>query len=215
MGQQIAVSCFDAEIAQAQTWSSADAVRILDDIRRAVADRPDDARAAASRLLNLLSMPAASAPRARGGLAPWQKRKIDRYVRDHLTQALPVEQLADQVSLSPSYFHHAFKATFGLSPHAFVTTLRIAAVQEMMRATKEPLSQIALACGFADQSHLCKIFRREMGETPSAWRRSHAADAQIEAAQFAPGHPTSFAAASDALSHFGKGAHATALSTPR
>jgi len=46
--------------------------------------------------------------------------------------------------------------------------------QELMLSTNDPLSQIALACGFADQSHLSKQFRRRLGQTPSVWRRQHA-----------------------------------------
>jgi transcriptional regulator GlxA family with amidase domain len=155
-------------------WSSEEAVRILDDIRRAVTRNPGTAKAQASRLVSLLSLPAAARTEARGGLAPWQMRKIERYVREHLNETLPVEDLADQVSLSASYFHHAFKHSFETSPHVYVTRLRLKSAQAMMRSTAEPLSQIAFACGFADQSHLCKIFRRELGEPPGVWRRRNA-----------------------------------------
>jgi hypothetical protein len=41
-----------------------------------------------------------------------------------------------------------------------------------MRTTREPIGQIAIACGFCDQAHLCKLFRRMTGMTPSAWRRA-------------------------------------------
>jgi len=49
-----------------------------------------------------------------------------------------------------------------------------------MLTTEDPLSQIALACGLADQAHLSKLFRRAVGETPSAWRRRNLTDAQAE-----------------------------------
>ncbi len=49
--------------------------------------------------------------------------------------------------------------------------MRLKRAQEMMLASSEPLSQIALACGFSDQAHLCKAFRRDVGESPNAWRR--------------------------------------------
>lgn len=166
MTHQSAESFFDIK-----AWSCEDAVQILDDIRRAVARSPDDARAAASRLVSLLNLPAAVPAGARGGLAPWQKRKIERFLKEHLSESLRVEHLAGQISLSASYFHHAFKETFGVSPHVFITRLRLEAARAMMLASEEPLSQIAFACGFADQSHLCKIFRRELGEPPGVWRR--------------------------------------------
>jgi AraC-like DNA-binding protein len=170
--QKIEVSPLETGDAQgAQEWSCEAAYSILDDIRRTVLRDPDDAAAATSRLVSLLSLPSLQPADAHGGLAPWQKRKIDRFLKEHIAEPLRIERLAGQLSLSASYFHHAFKETFGVSPHVYITRLRLALVRTMMLATAEPLSQIAFACGFADQSHLCKIFRRELGEPPSIWRR--------------------------------------------
>jgi len=172
MTQQTASASFDAGVAFGpQAWPPDDAVRMLDDIRHAIARSPADARAAASRLVSLLNRPAGQRAVARGGLAPWQKLRIERHVRDHLARPLRVPELAALVSLSPSYFHHAFRATFGTPPHAYVTRARLESARTMMLSTQEPMSQIAFACGFADQSHLCKIFRRVQGEPPAAWRR--------------------------------------------
>jgi AraC-like DNA-binding protein len=156
-------------------------VRMLDDIQRALARSPADARAAALRLVGLLNRSSGQVL-VRGGLAPWQKRKIERYVKDHLPEALQVKELADQVSLSASYFHHAFKETFGTSPHAYIRTKRLESAQAMMVSTDDPLSQIASACGFSDQSHLCKIFGRALGERPGAWRRRNRSGMRTEAA---------------------------------
>jgi AraC-like DNA-binding protein len=130
---------------------------------------------------------AADRPRARGGLAPWQQRKIDRYLRDHLDRAAPLDQLAELVTLSVGHFCRAFKATFGDTPHAYLVRLRLEKAQEMMLATRDPLSQIALATGFADQAHLTKTFRRGVGQTPNAWRRRNLTEAQVEATRQRPG----------------------------
>jgi transcriptional regulator GlxA family with amidase domain len=108
---------------------------------------------------------------ARGGLAPWQRRKLDRFLAANLTRTMRLEELAEQVSLSASYFCRAFKETFGETPHEHIIRQRLLRAQEMMLDTAMPLAQIALACGFADQPHFCKIFRRVTGETPAAWRR--------------------------------------------
>ena len=143
---------------------------------------PQRAYAAAVRLATLLALPAAvGASGARGGLAPWQMRKIDRYLRAHLEDPLRVEELAVQLPLSVSYFCRAFKQSFGATPHAHVMRLRLELAQRLMLTTAEPLSQVALACGLADQAHLSKLFRRALGETPSAWRRRNLTDAQAEA----------------------------------
>jgi AraC family transcriptional regulator len=161
---------------------AAEAVGILENVRQTIESDPAKARAAAIQLVTFLTRsPGGGTASARGGLAPWQKRKIDRYLKDNLGEALYVETIADQVSLSVSHFCRAFKESFGTSPHMYIIRLRLGLAQHMMLATAEPLSQIALACGLADQSHLSRLFRNEIGDTPAAWRKRNLTDAQGEA----------------------------------
>jgi AraC family transcriptional regulator len=162
----------------ADAESSNDPVRILDDICRERARNPDAAFAAVLRLATLLTAADAGAPpSAHGAFAPWQRRKVERYFQESLTQPLRAQELAKRVALSVSHFYRAFKRTFGATPHAHMIRLRLKMAQELMVGTNDPLSQIALACGFADQSHLSKQFRRSLGQTPSAWRRQHFGEA--------------------------------------
>jgi AraC-like DNA-binding protein len=156
---------------------------LVDDVRRAMERNPAAARAAALQLVTFLTPPPAGAEAtgARGGLAPWQKRKVDRYLREHLDRPLRLNEVAEQVTLSVSYFCRAFKESFGTTPHMHMIRLRLELAQHLMLTTDDPLSQIALACGLADQAHLSKLFRNVMGETPSAWRRRNLTVAQAEA----------------------------------
>jgi AraC family transcriptional regulator len=161
---------------------SGEAARVLDEVRRAMERNPEGARVAALRLVTLLTPPAASEwACTRGGLAPWQKRKVDRYLRQRLEDRLRVKDLAQQASLSVSHFCRAFKVSFGTTPHTHINRLRVELAQRLMLTTEDPLSQIALACGMADQAHLSKLFRRGVGETPTAWRRRNLTEAQVEA----------------------------------
>jgi AraC-like DNA-binding protein len=105
---------------------------------------------------------------------------VDCYLRDHLERPLQVQQLAQQVSLSVSHFCRAFKDSFGTTPHIHIIRLRLDRAKQLMLATQDPLSEIALRCGFADQAHLSKLFRRWMGETPNAWRRRNITDPQSD-----------------------------------
>ena len=149
-----------------------EAARMLDDVRSAMMYGPAAARAAVSRLQALLAVSTEhDTADVRGNLVPWQKQRIDRYMRARLGQQLSVTELAAQVSLSVSHFCRAFKGSFGVPPHAHLIRLRIERAQRLMLGTQEPLSQIALACGLADQAHLSKLFRRAMHESPSTWRR--------------------------------------------
>jgi AraC family transcriptional regulator len=160
---------------------------LLDDVRRALECNLEATRAAVSQLVTFLGPAAAAEPAsARGGLAPWQKRKVDRYLKENLDRPVRLNAVAEQVALSVSYFSRAFKETFGTTPHMHMLRLRLELAQKLMLTTEEPLSQIALACGLADQAHLSKLFRRVVGETPSAWRRRNLTDTQAEARSRCP-----------------------------
>jgi AraC family transcriptional regulator len=158
------------------------AAEILDDVRRAMEWNPDHAHALALRLVALLTPPAGVASAgARGGLAPWQKRKVDRYLSEHLGRPLYIKEIASQVSLSVSHFCRAFRESHGTTPHKHILRLRLELAQRLMLTSEDSLSQIALACGMADQSHLSRLFRRGVGETPAAWLRRSLPDAEAEA----------------------------------
>lgn len=113
------------------------------------------------------------AGRLSGGLAPWQQRRVAELIDEHIASPLPVETLAASVKLSRCHFCRAFKKAQGISPHAYIMRRRVRKAQELMLATDEPLVRIALSCGLASQSHLCQIFRRVTGCSPSVWRRLH------------------------------------------
>jgi AraC family transcriptional regulator len=151
---------------------------LVDQLIHAVQQRPQMARTVVVQLVSQLLRQETSAGSARGGLAGWQVRKIDRYLQDNLTEALRVDELAKHVSLSTSHFSRAFSRTFGATPQRHVAHLRLKAAQRMILETDMSLTQISLASGFADRSHLSKAFRRLLGDTPSAWRRRNLAEAR-------------------------------------
>jgi len=150
---------------------------ILEDLRHALTQDRSAAPSAVARLTALLNAQSTGAEvslYARGGFAPWQERRVKAYIAENLDKPVRLENLARIVSLSASHFSRAFKQTIGRSPHVYLVESRIERAKEMMLTTREPLSQIALACGLADQSHLSKMFRRCVGCSPSVWRRVYA-----------------------------------------
>jgi AraC family transcriptional regulator len=106
-----------------------------------------------------------------GGLAPWQAKRIRSYIEDKLDSSIRVTDLAGVLQLSTSHFFRAFRKTFGESPVAYIMQQRIRRAQELMLASRLPLSQVALECGMCDQPHFCRVFRRIVGINPHAWRR--------------------------------------------
>jgi AraC family transcriptional regulator len=111
----------------------------------------------------------------RGRLATWQAKRVIAYINDHLAERILTKELAELVNLSTSHFFRAFRISIGLSPCDYIARRRIEAARERMRLTMEPISQIALAIGFAEQSSFCRTFRRIVGQTPIEWRRENAA----------------------------------------
>jgi AraC-like DNA-binding protein len=113
--------------------------------------------------------------RRRGGLAPWQMNVVRMHIDANLSSSLTVHKLAALTRLSESYFARAFKASFDAPPHAYVLRRRIERAVHLIRTTRDPLSSIALECGLSDQSHLSRMFKLHIGESPAAWRRRHCA----------------------------------------
>jgi AraC family transcriptional regulator len=107
----------------------------------------------------------------RGGLAPWQERRSKELMRDRMEADVSLAELARECRLSRSYFARAFKKTTGESPHRWLVRRRVETAKQMLLQSDTPLSEIALAVGFSDQSHLTKVFARTVGATPGAWRR--------------------------------------------
>lgn len=101
---------------------------------------------------------------------------IERLIEDNITRPLTVARIARLSGMAPRRLGRACKETFGLSPRALIVHVRLAHAKRLMVSTQDSLSQIALACGFADQPHFQNRFRRVTGVTPSAWRRAHRAN---------------------------------------
>jgi AraC family transcriptional regulator len=108
----------------------------------------------------------------RGGLAAWQKRRLTTYIDTHLAERIRIEHLAALLDLSMCHFSRAFRCTFGIPTHEYITRRRIEVAQSLMLTSCESLCTIALHCGMSDQSHFTRVFRRIVGETPHMWRRT-------------------------------------------
>lgn len=126
---------------------------------------------ACALLENAANSRSALPPAIPGGLTSRQIRRIKSYVEDNLDGNISIARLSGVVQLGPSHFRRAFKKSLGISPHTFVVECRIRRAKQLMLETDQPLSEIALQAGFADQAHLTTRFHRVVGQTPAAWRR--------------------------------------------
>jgi AraC family transcriptional regulator len=118
--------------------------------------------------------PSSAAPSKpiRGGLAPWQIRRVTTHIEINLDGTITTKDLATLARLSSYHFCRAFRNSFGDSPHGFVMRRRVERAQGLMLTTSASLGQIAADCGLSDQAHFNKLFRRFVGESPGVWRRA-------------------------------------------
>lgn len=161
-------------------------------LRRAIALMGSDIQAAsrclqdASTLLGTESRsPASEAPEVprfqAGGLARWQTKLTVEFIEENLGSKIKARELADLLSFSKSHFSRAFKRTFGVPLMNYVFKRRVERAKLMLTGSRDQLIEIALSCGFADQSHLNRVFRRAVGMTPGLWRRTSTDTACVKA----------------------------------
>jgi AraC-like DNA-binding protein len=111
-------------------------------------------------------------PNVRGGLAPWQVRRVTAHIESHLGGPITTQDLATIAKVSTYHFTRAFRESLSETPHEYVMRRRVERAQGLMLTTNMALGRIAIDCGFADQAHFNKLFRRLAGESPGVWRRA-------------------------------------------
>lgn len=109
--------------------------------------------------------------RVHGGLGPLQLKRGKDLIAADLADDLSLAQIAAKCELSREHFSRAFKISTGLTPHQWRQLCRIDAVKQLLTGSSRSIADIALACGFADQSHLTRVFGRLVGTSPAQWRR--------------------------------------------
>jgi AraC family transcriptional regulator len=111
-------------------------------------------------------------PIAKGGLPPARLRRVLDYLHAHLDTDLSLDELAAVAGLTRHHFAQAFKSSVGEPPHRYVVEHRVVRAAELLAQSSASIAEIAVAVGFANQSHLTHHFRRTHGVTPSCFRRN-------------------------------------------
>lgn len=107
----------------------------------------------------------------RYGLAGWQEKRVREILYSHLADNISLETLAAACSLSRSHFARSFKKGTGMTPNQCQVQMRIDRSKHLLEHSCNSIAAIGLECGFSDQSHFSRIFFKQVGSTPSAWRR--------------------------------------------
>lgn len=107
----------------------------------------------------------------------WGARLQDFYIQEAVTfmehnyqRELTVEEVADVCKLNRSYFSKLFKDSMGCPPQEFLIRLRLSKAAEQMKSGKAPIGEIAAACGYPNQLHFSRAFKKRYGVSPREWR---------------------------------------------
>ncbi len=98
--------------------------------------------------------------------------RVVAHIHDHFSERITTGELARMAALSESHFERTFRAAFGTSPKRYLIGVRVESSCRMLKETDRTVAEIALECGFHDHAHFCRIFKQQMGLTPSAYRHS-------------------------------------------
>jgi AraC family transcriptional regulator len=127
----------------------------------------------------------------KGGLAPWQRRRIVELFHEHLDGELKLETLANECGLSVSHFARSFRRSFGTSAHRYLILKRVEIAKALLSETNYSLVDVAAQTGFSDQAALTRTFSNVVGATPAKWRREqsrHRSFVEIPKHQFLQPH---------------------------
>jgi len=154
---------WSAGVARDAGWMAA-----FDALHMRVEAGAGDARPLAERLLALTDrlVPRSSEPKLTSGAAKAARREV----QTRLEEVLDLAELGRRVGVSPYHLHRLYRATWGLTPAEHRLEARLREARRMLLAGMSP-AEVAVATGFADQSHLTRVFRRLMGVPPGAWLR--------------------------------------------
>ncbi len=105
------------------------------------------------------------------GHEPRAVRLAREYMHDAMAEDVGLDHLAGLSGLSRFHFARVFEKTTGISPHAYLLQTRVNRARILLETSARRLADIAAECGFADQSHLTRSFRRQFGLTPGHYRK--------------------------------------------
>jgi two-component system response regulator YesN len=97
---------------------------------------------------------------------------LRRYIREHISEELGRNELANLVFLNPDYLSHVFRERTGMSLVDFITAERMKKARELLSTTDQSIRDIALSVGYSNISYFSRQFKRVQGQTPLEFRRS-------------------------------------------
>lgn len=99
-------------------------------------------------------------------------RHAAQFLQQHFNEPIGLNDVAQEAGLSPTYFSTLFKQEMGVGFSEYLLTLRLERVCVRLRTTRQTIKQISQEAGFADYSYFCRIFKKNLGISPAAYRKT-------------------------------------------
>ena len=99
-------------------------------------------------------------------------RQVIEYMNSHLDREITLNELATMVDMSKYYFLRLFKQSMGITPHQYLIKQRMKKAKQLLQQGKLSIIEVAAECGFSNQSHFAKVFHKNIGITPRAYRKN-------------------------------------------
>ena len=104
------------------------------------------------------------------GLAPFKLKQILELINDSLSEEISLLELAKFLNLSQFHFCREFKKSVGVTPHHYIMQQRVKMAKRVLKQQDLPIAEVAVECGFSNQSHLGRVFKQHTGTTPRRYR---------------------------------------------
>ncbi|MBD2465930.1 helix-turn-helix transcriptional regulator [Oscillatoria sp. FACHB-1407] len=104
------------------------------------------------------------------GLPLYTIQRVIDYISQNLHQEIQVADLAEVAKISHFYFCHVFKQSIGISPYQYLIQQRVERAKQLLQDSEMAIAEIALECGFSNQSHFTRRFQQMTGLTPKVYR---------------------------------------------
>jgi AraC-like DNA-binding protein len=101
----------------------------------------------------------------------WRLRRARDFIYSAYAQPLDLPTISKEAQLSPFHFLRSFRSAFELTPHKYLTHLRIERAKELLASEHLPITEVCFEVGFESLGSFSTLFTRHVGESPSAFRR--------------------------------------------
>lgn len=132
---------------------------------------PDEVSPLAIESLTMsILVDSARAERQSTSRGPWWLQRVKEKIQDHFSARVTLEDLASEAGVHPVHLATTFRRFCGITVASYLRQLRIEYACRELMGSDAPLADIALAAGFADQSHFGRVFKHATGMTPAEYR---------------------------------------------